>query len=198
MQYLLTENSIDIIAGEFNYKLWKLSKNKLLDSFTNHVQIVNKPIHISWSLTYLVYIQKPLMEQFPINVTIKNIYFSDRDAVRDVIEKDAADFHTVSTVPSSFESDLTLRTRIVRVLSEKLFHFIAQNKSFYFRVSYSINTFYLLLLKIFKIPFHNQDYQKILPYRPRCIFGLVQLIFVFVDQNQQRLVLSLNLEPYQQ
>ena len=108
MQYLLTGNSINIVGGEFNYKLLKLSRNKLLDKLTNHVQIVNKPIHISWSLEYLGYIKKTLMEEFPINVTIENIYFSNRDAVRDVIEKDPADFHTVPTVPSSFQSDLTL------------------------------------------------------------------------------------------
>ena len=42
------------------------------------------------------------MEEFPINVTIGNIYFSDHDAVRNVIDKDAVDFHTVPTVPSSF------------------------------------------------------------------------------------------------
>ena len=42
MQYLPAANSIDIIAGDFIYNLLKVTENKLLDIFTDHVQIVNK------------------------------------------------------------------------------------------------------------------------------------------------------------
>ena len=42
VQYLPTTNSIDIIAGDFIYNLLKVTENKLLDIFTDHVQIVNK------------------------------------------------------------------------------------------------------------------------------------------------------------
>ena len=49
LQYLLATNSIYIIAGDFNYDSLKVSKNKRLDIFTDHVQ---KKIsqHISESL----------------------------------------------------------------------------------------------------------------------------------------------------
>ena len=33
LQYLLATNSIDIIAGDFNYDLLKVSQNKFLDIF---------------------------------------------------------------------------------------------------------------------------------------------------------------------
>ena len=93
MQYLLAANSIDIIAGDFNYDLLKVIENKLLDIFTDHVQMVNKPTHISGSLIYHVYIKKTLMEEFSTSVTVENIYFSDHDALRIVIKKNAVDFH---------------------------------------------------------------------------------------------------------
>ena len=44
-QYLLATNSIDIIAGDFIYDLLKVSRNKVLDIFTDLAQMVNKPIH---------------------------------------------------------------------------------------------------------------------------------------------------------
>ena len=42
MQYLLATNSIEIIAGDFSNDLLKVSQNKFLDIFTDHVHIVNK------------------------------------------------------------------------------------------------------------------------------------------------------------
>ena len=54
LQYLLETNSIDIIAGNF----LKVSQNKFQDIFTDHVQMVNKPTHISGSLIDHVYINK--------------------------------------------------------------------------------------------------------------------------------------------
>ena len=80
LQYLLATNSIDITAGEFNYDLLKVSQNKFLDIFTDHVQMVNKPTHISGSLIDHVYIKKSLIEEFFSNATVENIYFSDHDA----------------------------------------------------------------------------------------------------------------------
>ena len=46
-----------------------------------------------------------------------------------------------------------------------------------------------LLLKIF---------HSYLPYRAQYVFALVQIIFYFVDQNQQHHILSLNLVSYEQ
>ena len=50
LQYLLATNSIGIIAEEFSYDILKVSRNKFLHIFIDHVQIVNKPTHISGSL----------------------------------------------------------------------------------------------------------------------------------------------------
>ena len=95
MQYLLAAYSVDIIGGDFNYDLLKVTENKLPDIFEDHVQIVNKATHISGSLIDHVYVKKTLMEEFSINLTVENIYFSDHDAVRIVIDKNAVDFHTI-------------------------------------------------------------------------------------------------------
>ena len=41
LQYLVATYSIDIIAGDFNFDILKMLENKLLDIFTDHVQMVN-------------------------------------------------------------------------------------------------------------------------------------------------------------
>ena len=65
LQYLLATNSLDIVAGDVNFDLLKmLENNLLLNHFTEHVQIVNKPTHISATLIDHVYIKKILMEEF--------------------------------------------------------------------------------------------------------------------------------------
>ena len=69
-QYLLSTNSIDFIAGDFNYDLLEVSQNKCSDTFTEHVQMVNKPVHVSGCLIDHVYIKKVLMEEFLIDVTV--------------------------------------------------------------------------------------------------------------------------------
>ena len=55
--------------------------------------MVSKPTHISGSLINHVRIKKALIEGFFTNVTFKNIYFSDHDAVRIAIHKNYVDFH---------------------------------------------------------------------------------------------------------
>ena len=92
LQYLQAINPIDIIAGNLiSYDLLKVSEDTFLDIFTDHVEIINKPTHISGSLIDDVYIKKTLMEKFFTNESVENIYFSDHDAVRIVIEKNAVD-----------------------------------------------------------------------------------------------------------
>ena len=71
----------------------KVSQNKFLNIFTDHVQMVQKPMHISRILIDHVYIKRALMKEFITNVTVENLYFSDHDAVRIVIEKNVVDFH---------------------------------------------------------------------------------------------------------
>ena len=75
LQYLVATYSIDFIAGDFNYDLLKVSENKLLDSFTVYVQMINKPTHISGSLIDHVYIKKSLMEEFFTNETAETFTF---------------------------------------------------------------------------------------------------------------------------
>ena len=70
-----------------------MSQTNFLHIFTDRVQMVNKPTHISRSLIDHVYIKKALMEEFFTNVTVENICFSDHDAVRITIEKNYLDFH---------------------------------------------------------------------------------------------------------
>ena len=93
LQYLLAAISIGIIAGDLNSDLLKVSQNKFLDIFTDHVQMVNKPTHISGSSIDHAYIKNALMEELFTDVTVENNYFSDHDAVRIAIWKNCADFH---------------------------------------------------------------------------------------------------------
>ena len=95
LQYLVATYSIDVIAGNFNYVLLKVLENKLLDCFTDDVQIVNKPTHLCGSLIDHVCLKKNLIEEFFTNSTVENIYFSDHDAIKNIIEKNAVDFHTI-------------------------------------------------------------------------------------------------------
>ena len=74
LQYFPATNSIFILTGDFNYGLLKVSQNKLLDISTGHVQMVNKPAHISGSLIDHVYIKNALREEFFTNVTVQNIF----------------------------------------------------------------------------------------------------------------------------
>ena len=73
----------------------KFSETKFLDIFTDHVQMVNNPKLLSGSLVDHVYIKNSLMKECFVNTTVENIYFSDHDAVRLIIEKNAFDFYTI-------------------------------------------------------------------------------------------------------
>ena len=62
-----------MISGDFNYDLLMVLLNNFIDIFTDHIQMVNKPTHISGSLVDHIYIKKDLMEEFFTNVTAGNI-----------------------------------------------------------------------------------------------------------------------------
>ena len=74
-QYFLATISLDIIAGYFNYNLLTVSQNKLLDIFTHHVEMVNKPTHTSESLLNHVYIKKLWWNNFPLMYQLKTFTF---------------------------------------------------------------------------------------------------------------------------
>ena len=57
--------------------------------------MVNKPTHISGSLLDHAYIKKSLTEEFFARTTVENIYFSEHDSVRIIIEKNAVAFQTI-------------------------------------------------------------------------------------------------------
>lgn len=73
----------------------RVTKNELLDIFTDNVKIVNAPSFMSGSLLYRVYIQNSLVEEFCSNVIGENIYFSDHDGIGILIDKNAISFHTI-------------------------------------------------------------------------------------------------------
>lgn len=75
LEYLQATNSIDIIVGDFNYDLLKVSEKKLLGIFTDNVHIVNKLTHISGLLIDHVYIKKTVVAEFSINATVKTFTF---------------------------------------------------------------------------------------------------------------------------
>ena len=75
LEYLLTINSIDIIARTFNYDLLKALENKLLDIFTEHAEMINQTIHEYRSWIDRVYIEKALIKEFSTYLTVENIIF---------------------------------------------------------------------------------------------------------------------------
>ena len=79
LQYLLATNSINIIVGEFNYDPLKVSENRFLNIFTDHVSMVNKPTHISGFLIHHIYIKRTLMEgSFP-NVIVESMKIIEKN-----------------------------------------------------------------------------------------------------------------------
>ena len=75
LQYLLATNYVDIVAGDFNFDLLKVSENNLLlNHFMEQAQIVNQPTHISGSLKDHVYIKKTSMEEISANATVETVF----------------------------------------------------------------------------------------------------------------------------
>ena len=104
LEYLLVLNSVDVIVGDFNYDLSKVSTNKILDHLRDCAQVVNEPTHISGSLIDHVCIKNTLLKDFAVIVKIQNMYLSDHDAVRIVSTNDRVDF----SISKSTESHLFL------------------------------------------------------------------------------------------
>ena len=94
LQYLLTTKSTDIIAGDSNYDLLQVSENMFLDYFyrpfpdrkeaKTYISIVDR----------LCLYQTNFAIEFSIITITENIYFSNHDAIRTLIEKNNVDFHT--------------------------------------------------------------------------------------------------------
>ena len=82
LRYLIGSEDIDIILGDFNINAFETLPNDLLFLSEKYEMIVQEPTHISGSIIDHVYIRKIFKNQFNISCLVKNIYFSDPDAVR--------------------------------------------------------------------------------------------------------------------
>ena len=87
LESLLVENSVDVIAGGFNYDIPKVSSNKLLKHMIGYIEVVNEPTHVSRSQRDHVYIKSALLEEFITKGIVQNIYVFDHDAVSIVFRK---------------------------------------------------------------------------------------------------------------
>ena len=70
LEYFLVINSVDIIAGEFNYDL----SNKLLDHMILYNQVANEPTDISGSQIDHVYIKSALLEVFHTKAIVRIVF----------------------------------------------------------------------------------------------------------------------------
>lgn len=74
LEYFLVVNSVDVIAGEFNYDLSKVLSNKLLDHMILYNQVVNEPTDISGSQIDHVYIKSALLEEFHTKTIVRIVF----------------------------------------------------------------------------------------------------------------------------
>ena len=84
--YLIThfrsrfDDNIQIILGDFNVN--SCEDNQLGDSLDNYTLIVKKPTHLSGSLLDHVYIKNDFTDKISTRCVMKNIFFSDHDAIK--------------------------------------------------------------------------------------------------------------------
>ena len=105
LEYLLVSNSVDVIVGNFNYDLSKVSRNKILDHLKDYAQVVNEATHISEISNRSCLYKEYIIKRFSVNVKIQNMYFPDHDAVRTVLTNDKVNF----SISKSTESYLFLQ-----------------------------------------------------------------------------------------
>lgn len=74
LEYFLVVNSVDVIAGEFNYDLSKVLSNKLLDHMILYNQVANEPTDISGSQIDHVYIKSALLEVFHTKAIVRIVF----------------------------------------------------------------------------------------------------------------------------
>ena len=75
------DDIIHIILGDFNVN--GFSENNYIDEFLSDYElVVNEPTHISGSLIDHVYVRKEVLDVADVSVLVKNVYFSDHDAIK--------------------------------------------------------------------------------------------------------------------
>ena len=75
---------IDVIFGDFNIDAF-LGCNYVSEYLSQYKMVVNSATHISGSLIDHVYISKDLCQQTEITSMIKNVYFTDHEAIKIVL-----------------------------------------------------------------------------------------------------------------
>ena len=80
-QDLYCSEQIQIILGDFNTNDFDSNNTSLSKSLERYSMVVWDPIHRSRSLINHAYLSNATSDEFQATVTIKNIYFSDHDAV---------------------------------------------------------------------------------------------------------------------
>ena len=78
---MMQDDIIHIILGDFNVNAF--SENNYIDKFLSDYElVVNEPTHISGSLIDHVYVWKEILDVVDVSVLVKNVYFSDHDAIK--------------------------------------------------------------------------------------------------------------------
>ena len=81
IQDLVTTDNIHIILGDFNINAFT-PNIRLTRILHDYKMIVNVPTHLSGSLLDHVYVKETMLQDMNLEVTLKNVYFSDHDAVK--------------------------------------------------------------------------------------------------------------------
>ena len=79
---ILQNRKIDIVLGDFNIDAFDPVYENLRILMANFRLVVDKPTHLSGGLLDHIYIRKDFLIGKYFNVNVKNVFFSDHDAVR--------------------------------------------------------------------------------------------------------------------
>ena len=94
LNYFVQAMSIDFIAGDFNIDGYQ--ETQIKNILIGYSQLVEEPTHIGGSLLDHVYVRNTILQEFDVNVSILNTYFSDHDAVRIKLSKKEIDFQVIA------------------------------------------------------------------------------------------------------
>ena len=73
---------IHIILGDFNINAFTENNNYVFEYLSDYQLVINEPTHISGSLLDHVYVKKDVINEVEVSALVKNVYFSDHDAIK--------------------------------------------------------------------------------------------------------------------
>ena len=76
------DSHIDIILGDMNINAFDDNNNYFAHYLTDYQQVVKDPTHISGSLIDHIYVHNNMLNLMNVSIIIKNVYYSDHDAVQ--------------------------------------------------------------------------------------------------------------------